>query len=158
MSEAYDDNPVDLGNIEGYLHHIENKLHDIDRTLHEVVSAAKTKDTSDRGLYDLIWLFAIIFFMSGWSGSKLDRFTDRVWYSKAYDTDWKNVNVGKRPSDCDFLRAPIGTKKCSYKKTKIIYGNKEREALVESSSPEYKEDARKSPNEVMVRWEKVEEP
>jgi hypothetical protein len=144
MGEDYDDD---------YHPGPSTSLDDIDSTLHEILSAVK-----DNGLSEAIWVLVVIFFLSGWAGSKLDRFTDRSWYSVAYDTDWKNVNVEKRPSNCDFLHAPMGGKSCSYKKRTDIFGSKERAALVESSLAVDKEEARKKPNSVMVYWEKVEEP
>jgi hypothetical protein len=50
-------------------------------------------------------IFAILF-LNSWSGSKIDRFTDRLWYSVSTGTEWKNITVNKRPSDCDFLSRP----------------------------------------------------
>ena len=145
MGEDYEDyHPgTDLGDIEG--------------TLQEILSAIQSK-SSGGDLAGVAWVLFVVFLISGWSGSKLDRFTDRVWYSVAHDTDWKNVNVEKRPSNCDFLHSPMGGKSCSYKKRTDIFGNKERAALVESSLAEDKDEARKRPNTVMVYWEKIEEP
>jgi len=59
--------------------------------------------------------------LSSWPGSKLDRWTDKVWYSVRYDADFKNVCVDKRPMDCDFFHAPLGNKGCEYKKRTIVY-------------------------------------
>jgi hypothetical protein len=134
-------------------------LADIDGTLQEILSAINNKNTSHGSSFsEVIWLLVFIFFLSGWSGSKLDRFTDRLWYSVADDTDWKNVNVTNRPTNCDFLHAPMGSKSCSYKKRTEVLGDKERKALFESSLPEDKADASNKPNSVLVYWAKQEEP
>src|ERR1700730_16709247 len=123
-------------------------LDDIDGTLQEILSAIKNKESGGNGLSEAIWILVIVLLLSDWPGSTLDRFTDRVRYSVANDTDWKNVNVTKRPTNCDFFHAPMGSKSCSYKKRTEVFGDKEREALVESSLPGDKDDARKKPNSV----------
>ena len=134
-------------------------LDDINSTLHDVVSAIKNKESGGgNGLSEVIWILVVVLMLSDWPGSTLDRFTDRVRYSVADDTDWKNVNVTKRPTNCDFLHAPMGSKSCSYKKKTDIFGPKERAALVESSLPVDKADARNKPNSVLVYWDKQEEP
>ena len=134
-------------------------LDDIDGTLQEILSAINNKESGGSSSFsDVIWFLVFIFILSGWSGSQLDRFTDRLWYSVADDTDWKNVNVTKRPTNCDFLHAPLGSKSCSYKKRTDIFGDKERKALVESSLPEDKDNVWKKPNSVLVYWDKQEEP
>ncbi len=69
-----------------------NNLDDIDSTLHEILSAIQSKG-SGSDLAGVAWVLFAMLLISGWSGSKLDRFTDRLWYSVAHDTDWKNVNV-----------------------------------------------------------------
>src|SRR5258708_10159848 len=71
-------------------------LDDIDGTLHEILSVIKNKD-SGGDLAGVVLVIVAMLLMSSWSGSKLDRFTDRMWYSVADETDWKNVNVVKRP-------------------------------------------------------------
>jgi hypothetical protein len=40
-----------------------------------------------------------------------------VWYAAVYGASVSNVMVVSRPSDCNFLRAPIGDKGCHYERT-----------------------------------------
>jgi len=131
---------------------------DIHSALQEILSTLQnTRDGG--GPWEWIWIVVVVFLMSAWSGSRLDRFTDRVWYSLANDTDWKNVTIMRRPSDCDFLHAPIGTKRCSYKKTTVTFGEKERQILIGlATTPEEKAQSAKEPNSVTVDWEKKAEP
>lgn len=140
-------------------------LDDIKESIDEAVSELQSiasilkKTASDQaGLWQYVWVLLIVVVFNDWSGSQLDRFTDRLWYSVADDTDWKNVNVIHRPTNCDFLRAPMGSKSCSYKKRTEVFGDKEREALVESALPVDKDDARRKPNSVLVYWYRQEEP
>jgi hypothetical protein len=101
----------------------------------------------------------VILVFGSWPGSKLDRFTDRVWYSVIEDTDWNNVHIERRSSDCDFLHAPLGSKGCEYKKATMIFGLKERRKLVaEANTPEDRASASQQPNTVVVYWEKKEQP
>jgi hypothetical protein len=58
----------------------------------------------------------VILLLGSWPGSKLDRWTDKVWCQLKYNADFNNITVEKRPSECDFLRAPLGDKDCKYKK------------------------------------------
>lgn len=100
-------------------------------------------------------LILVIFVFGSWSGSKLDRWTDRVWYSVAYDTDWDNVHIERRSSNCDFLHAPIGSKSCTYKKDTMIFGENERRILIAAANtPEDRAAASKQPNSVVVYWDK----
>lgn len=47
--------------------------------------------------------------------------TDPVWYSTKYDVPRSKVAWKARPSDCDWLHAPLGGKSCHYKKTVTAY-------------------------------------
>lgn len=89
------------------------ELEDVQFTLKEILSILKSR-TDYTGWFLVV---IVILLLAGWPGSKLDRWTDKVWYSlRYYDADFKNITVEKRPSDCDFLRAPIGEKGCQYNK------------------------------------------
>ena len=100
MSE-YDDND-DFGE------RTVSELEEVHSPLGEILSTLKSR-TDFSGW---IWFAVILLLLTGWSGSNLDKWTDRVWYSFRYDTDFKNVIVDKRPMDCDFLHAPLGAKGC----------------------------------------------
>ncbi len=44
-------------------------------------------------------------------------FPESPWaYALRYDTDSSHVHVAPKPTDCDFLHAPIGLKSCHYEK------------------------------------------
>lgn len=100
----------------------------------------------------------IIYFLSGWSGSRLDRWTDRVWYSAVHNADWKQVNVNKRPADCDFFYSPIGNKSCHYKKSTVIFGEEQRTEIArQATSEEERQEIAKRPNYVIVYWQKKDD-
>jgi hypothetical protein len=142
----------------GELERVHATLKSVGSTLHEIHSTLKAKGSSG-DTWGVLCVFAVIFLLGSWPSSRLDRFTDRVWYSVAYDADWKNVNVVRMPTDCDFLHAPIGTKRCSYKKHALIFGEKDRQILIGvSTTPEEKATAAKEPNSVTVTWDRKEEP
>ena len=44
---------------------------------------------------------------NGWSNS--------LWYSIEYGVGFDDVRTDPKPSDCDFMRAPLGDKGCGYK-------------------------------------------
>ncbi len=100
--------------------------------------------------------FVIVWLFWSWSGSKLDRWTDRVWYSSKYGATWKNVDVQKRPFDCDFFHAPIGDKGCHYKKNTDFFDNEKRKKLLEQTTltDEERQEIKNTPNSVTVYWEK----
>ena len=50
---------------------------------------------------------------SGWSNS--------LWYSYQYGVGFSDVQTDVKPSDCDFLQAPLGLKGCSYKAHVQVY-------------------------------------
>ncbi len=111
--------------------------------------------TSASGLF---WVFVIVFVISGWSGSWADRWTDKLWYSVKYDTDFKNITVGKRPTDCDWLHAPLGDKDCHYQKATNVFGVEQRRQLAsQATTQEEKHRYEEMPNAVNVYWEKKSE-
>ncbi len=65
---------------------------------------------------------------------------DSLRYSMYYNTESKNVYVGKRPTDCDWGHAPLGDKACHYEK---------------KVTPYY--DQNGHVREVDVVWEKVQD-
>jgi hypothetical protein len=50
-----------------------------------------------------------------------DRWTDTNKYSNYYQIDSAQVHWNNRPTDCDFMHAPLGDKHCHYKKTVTAY-------------------------------------
>jgi hypothetical protein len=64
----------------------------------------------------------------------------------------------KRPSDCDFFHAPVGNKACDYKKATNIFGDEQRNALVQQATTDEERKAyEQQPNSVTVYWEKEPE-
>lgn len=87
MSE-YDDNEYDDSG-----ERMVSELEDLHSTLKEILSTLKSR----ADLFGLFWVVIVILVLEAWPGSKLDRWTDRAWYSFRYDADFKNVTVDKRP-------------------------------------------------------------
>jgi hypothetical protein len=132
-----------------------DRLDDIHSTLEEIRDALGNVK-SNAG--EWVWVFVFIFALASWEGSKLDRWTDRAWYSMYYSADWSNVNINKRPPDCDFLHAPLGSKGCHYKKQKLVFADDERRKLMqEATTPEERQQVAARPNTVIVYWEKKED-
>lgn len=132
------------------------ELENINSTLEEIHSTLKSRETDFS--VGVFVVFLMIVLLEGWPGSKLDRWTDRVWYSYRYDTEFKDVNVNKRPRDCDFFHAPVGGKGCEYEKRTNVFGNEQREALIKlATTPEEQQAYAKQPNSVTVYWEKEQD-
>jgi hypothetical protein len=107
--------------------------------------------------WEFFWFFLVIMFFVNWEGSKLDRWTDRVWYSFYYNARWIDVDINKRPFDCDFLRAPVGTKGCNYKKNTFIFNNEERnKELQQATTVEERKQISNRPNSIVLYWQKRE--
>ena len=69
-------------------------------------------DLSGEGVGGLVvvGIFGVIFlvdFNNPWVNS--------FWYSYEYGVSRDDVRTDARPTDCDFLTAPLGIKGCSYK-------------------------------------------
>lgn len=106
------------------------------------------------------WIVAIFVFslFLSWAGSSVDRWTDKAWYSFRYTADFKNIEVQKRPLDCDFFHAPLGGKGCDYEKKTTVFGDEERNKLIEeATTPQDKDRYRQQPNSVFVYWDKKED-
>jgi hypothetical protein len=50
-----------------------------------------------------------------------DRLTDKIKYSAEYSVEPAQVHWNDKPTDCDFMHAPLGEKSCHYKKTVSAY-------------------------------------
>jgi hypothetical protein len=131
-----------------------SELEGIHSTLEEIHSTLKSR--TDWSLLFLV-LF-VIFLLESWPGSKLDRWTDRVWYWRNSNADWTNITVNKRPHDCDFLHTPLGSKDCHYRKHSDVFGDEQRRALIQrATTPEEAREYSQRPDTVTVYWERVEE-
>jgi hypothetical protein len=130
------------------------KLEQIQSTLNDI------KDILPTLRFDWAWLYILagIWILSGWSGSKLDRWTDRVWYSMVHGANWNNVDIQKRPLDCDFSHSPLGDKGCHYKKSNFSFDDDDRRRLLQqASTDEDRSRLKNTPNSATVYWVKVPE-
>jgi hypothetical protein len=133
-----------------------SELENVHSTLTEILSELQSRPYASGPF----WFSAFIVFLvlGSWSGSKLDRWTDKAWYSMNYGAEFKNITVEKRPLDCDFLHVPMGGKGCEYKKRTSVFGPAERKALVQqSATPEEQRRYEQQPHSVSVYWEKQED-
>jgi hypothetical protein len=139
MAENYDDNST--------LEEIRDSLEAIHSTLKE-----RSFGNEFGGIVVAIFFF---FFLSDWSGSKLDRWTDRLWYSGRYGSNWENTIIERRPVDCDWGHAPLGSKGCHYVKSVNGFGPHERQRLIDqATTAEQREEFQKLPYNATVSWEK----
>src|SRR4051812_2763044 len=105
LSQGRGKEMADLDDLEFALGEVSEKLSSIHETLHEMKEGG-----TGRTWGEWIGILFVVFLFSGWSGSAVDRWTDKVWYSLVDNADLKNITVSKRPPDCDFFHAPIGDK------------------------------------------------
>ena len=148
MSDEYDD-------YSGPRDSLTNKLDEINSTL---IAIRRDLPHLKFDFWGTFWIFLVIMFFVNWEGSKLDRWTDRAWYSMYYNARWNDVDINKRPLDCDFMHAPIGNKGCTYKKNKLVFADAERQKqLQEATTQEERALISARPNVVMVYWEKKQD-
>src|SRR5258708_4924387 len=95
------------------LRDIKDAIEALGDQLEQINESLKEKSDVGGSVWAAIVVFLVIIAPGSWAGSNLDRFTDRVWYSQKYDADWAHTDIQRRPTDCDFLRAPVGAKRCS---------------------------------------------
>jgi hypothetical protein len=134
-----------------------DKLDEIHSTLQEISQILPHLKTNV-DVWGPVWAFIIFWLLSSWAGSKLDRWTDRVWYSSASNVNWQNIDVQKRPHTCDFFQAPIGGKGCHYKKANYSFTDADRRKLLEdATTQEERTRINNIPNSVTVYWEKKED-
>ena len=94
--------------------HDDNSYDTIHRAVRDALSQHKNPVTEAAFLLFCIWLFVAI----------LGYFSHAPWVNRIRYSAWYNVEPSKvkqtedkPPSDCDFLRAPIGSKGCHYDKS-----------------------------------------
>ena len=138
----------ELGSIHATLETVRSELEEFHSTL---------KSKSDSRWYTAVVLFILL--SEGWSGSKLDRWTDMAWCSMRYGTEFKNITVQRRPADCDFLHVPRGGKNCKYEKMTVPFGDEERKAMMQAvtTTPEERLRYQQMSNSVSVYWNKQED-
>jgi len=65
-----------------------------------------------------------------------DSWTDKIKCSMQYSVDFTQIHRSDRPTDCDFMHAPLGDKSCHYKKTATAY-NATGDAVAGDDAPRY---------------------
>jgi len=98
----------------------------------------------------LIWLF-------GWGMES--KFRYEIQYGSGSKLD--HIYVDKEPSDCDFFRAPIGRKDCSYKKkilittyAKDVTSGRSIYSLDDGETWQWNDGGQNEGKEIYVRWQK----
>jgi hypothetical protein len=61
----------------------------------------------------VLWLVVGYFLIGGWIS---DGWESKFRYSMYYGTTSEHTTVNKKPHDCDFFKAPIGSKECHFDK------------------------------------------
>jgi hypothetical protein len=89
---------------------------------------------------------------------------NNLWYSIQYGVRIDQVTIDKKPHDCDWNTAPLGSKNCHYeeKATKIIagIGAKTGKLIVsfdDGKTWQLDDPSNPSKSHVTIRWQKVEE-
>jgi hypothetical protein len=59
------------------------------------------------------WVWSAVFFVIAFSWIP-DTWHSKLRYSLQYGVSYSQVTIGKKPTDCTFLRAPMGDKDCHY--------------------------------------------
>ena len=88
---------------------------------------------NDGGGVILLYLgiFALFFVPASW--------TYPLWYAVAYQVSPAQVRTPDQPSDCDWTRAPLGRKGCSYKALVKAY-NSAGQVVGGDGAPKYGHD------------------
>jgi hypothetical protein len=66
------------------------------------------------------WIFGAVLAATVWLGPG-DTWMDALWYSVKYKVSLDQVHMNVKPTDCDWGRAPLGSKGCHFKATVIAY-------------------------------------
>lgn len=86
----------------------------------------------------MLGVFAWIFMTAGYS------WPNAFWYGVVYHVGIDAVHTSDRPTDCDWTRAPLGSKGCSYKATVDGY-NAAGQLVAGDDAPKYGNDKTGSP-------------
>jgi hypothetical protein len=83
-----------------------------------------TQDKTD--LAETFWALVFLLVIVGAFGLIVwtilpDRLTDKIKYSAEYSVEPSQIHWNDKPTDCDFMHAPLGEKSCHYKKTVSAY-------------------------------------
>jgi hypothetical protein len=67
--------------------------------------------------------------------------TNSIWYAAQYGVSFGDVLTDAKPKDCDFFRAPLGDKDCSYKAHVRVY-NADGVLVADENAPKYGSDTK----------------
>lgn len=151
MSSDYDDYESSSYNLDDVC----ERLDRIEETL---------KDTHS-GLVGLVWTALLLIALFVWIP---DLWHSKTRYAWSYDVNSDHVTINKRPTDCDFFRAPMGNKGCEYKRqVSSIQVRTDSSGLARGPVREVSYDGGKTwsvdtsvpPTQplVMISWAKIEE-
>jgi len=90
---------------------IVSALNDLKRTV-------ENRPKSAHSVATFVWVVLIYMLISSWA--------DAIWNGKPmlsarYDVPVAQIRIEEEPHDCDFLRAPLGVKGCSYtRETSVV--------------------------------------
>lgn len=86
------------------------------------------------GTISLLAIGAVSFFLfsnNSWSNS--------LWYATQYGVGFDNVKTDDKPTDCDFMHSPLGSKDCTWKAHVKVY-NTNGELVAGEGAPKYGRD------------------
>ncbi len=78
-----------------------------------ILSNTYAADSSGWGLFALLALMGVIWLVYG--------DINTAWYSLEYGVSPDKVHINAKPTDCDFMRAPLGSKGCHYQAAITAY-------------------------------------
>src|SRR5437879_7293728 len=92
----------DLGKIRDTIEDVESHVDSLHANLRGIADRLDAIHDTIKSRVDSIgWIIFWVFLMylgSGWSGSGLDRWTDKAWYSLKHDVLFKSIAFEKRPA------------------------------------------------------------
>jgi len=106
---------------------------------------------SDDGIAGGCFLVLVILAVGGFFYFSNFSWSNSLWYAVQYRVGFGDVHTDTKPSDCDFLRAPIGLKGCSYGAKVIVY-NADGVQVAGHNAPTYVPNPK--PQSVRVFWVK----
>jgi hypothetical protein len=77
-----------------------------------------------------IGVFAFVWWAGGWN---------QAWYTLQYGVNPSRIQVDAKPSDCDFMTAPLGSKGCHYAASVTTY-NADDAPVGGDRAPKYRTD------------------
>jgi hypothetical protein len=95
---------------------------------------------NDNGL-DWLYTWVLVVLGAVFFLSYHDPWMNAAWYSMKYGVSYDDVHTDDRPKDCDFMRAPLGYKDCTYKAHVQVF-NADGAQLFVDKAPKYGKDTK----------------